>query len=256
MSSFHSIAGQLGTSLHHQLSTVMKEAILSSKYVYGEAFPSEDELCRMFDVSRITVRRAMQSLESEGFIEKRRGRGTFVIYKPSKENENPLGSFSKGIGDMAARTTPSILNFEFVEAQESIRRDLKLEEGEKVLRVVRVRMRDGLPILHLTSMIPENIGKRFSREDFVSHSVASLLERAGHAHKRIELSAGATLADPLTAQLLSVAVGSPLLDIRRLALDASDKPVEYLFSLAPPDRYRLNMAVDTNAAHFSMGLTV
>lgn len=239
----------LGTSLHHQVSTVIKDSIVNGRYQKGETLPSEDELCQMFSVSRITVRRAMQSLEEEGLIERRRGRGTFVLYTPPARGPHGLVTdFFQSIGEFAAKTRLSVLEFAFMMPPAYVKAALKLRDKDEVLKVSRLRSGEHSPLVYLTSYLPNDIGHQFSREDFNKGAVAELLSRIGHPHGRLELAVGAALADPIIAPLLKVQVGSALVEVRRIAFDKSGRPVEYLAYLAPPERYQLTISMDDDVA--------
>ena len=72
-----SVGLQQGTSLHHQISTLIKDGIATGRYRPGDQLPTEEQLCQAHQVSRVTVRRALQSLEQQGFIQRQAGRGTF-----------------------------------------------------------------------------------------------------------------------------------------------------------------------------------
>jgi GntR family transcriptional regulator len=233
----------LGTPLHHQLSAVIRDGIVNGRYQQGETLPPEDGLCRMFSVSRITVRRAMQSLENEGLIERRQGSGTFVRdLGRSASSHAPLASFLKPVLDIASLTKPVVKEYGFVRPPKYVRDVLRMEREEDVLRVVRLRLQGKLPILHLTVFLPQGIGRSFSSADFAATSLLHLMQRTGHVHHRVEMGCGAALADPITAKALRVTIGAPLVEIKRLAFDASGRPIEFLIALAPPDRYQVRMS--------------
>ena len=69
---------ELGSPLHHQIYLVLADGISTGRYGVGEMLPTEEQLTRMFSVSRITVRRAMESLNDAGLIERGAGRRTMV----------------------------------------------------------------------------------------------------------------------------------------------------------------------------------
>jgi len=239
----HDLSRALGTPLHHQLSAVIRDGIVNGRYQQGETLPPEDGLCRMFSVSRITVRRAMQSLEKEGLIERRQGSGTFVCdLGRSTSSHAPLASFVKRTVDIARLTKPVVKEYGFVRPPKYVYDALVIKRDEQVLRVVRLRVQGKLPVLHLTVFLRQDIGRSFSSADFAATSLLSLMQRAGHVYHRVEMSCGAALADPITAKALRVTIGAPLVEIKRLAFDASGRPIEFLIALAPPDRYQVRMS--------------
>ena len=238
------LSRKLGTPLHHQISAVIKDGIATGRYQPGERLPTEDGLCNLFSVSRITVRRAMQSLEEQGLIERRQGDGTFVAESASVVSlQTPLTGFLQQVAESRAKTTARVLEFAWVQAPPPVCSGLQLAPGSSVLRVVRLRLRGGQPYIHSTVYLPEDIGRQFTREDFQRHALSELLTRAGHPYGRIEAASGAALADPVLAQHLQVSVGAALVDVHRVAFDASERPVEYQSVLGAPDRYQLRVTI-------------
>jgi GntR family transcriptional regulator len=238
------LSRKLGTPLHYQISAVIKDGIASGRHQPGERLPTEDALCGLFDVSRITVRRAMQSLEEQGLIERRQGDGTFVAESVSVVTlQTPLSSFMEQVAESRTRSAHRVQAFDVVTAPPHVRTGLQLPEGETVLRVVRLRVRGPLPIAHSTTFLPRDIGKQFKRGDFSRYALSELMTRAGFPYFRIETTASASLADPVLAHSLQVGVGEALVDVRRIAFDKNGRPVEYQNVLGPPDRYQVRMTI-------------
>src|SRR4030043_2055345 len=66
--------------LYVQIYTIIKEKIESGEWPVGTQIPTEDELCKTYDVSKVTVREAIQELVREGYLKRQQGKGTFVLY--------------------------------------------------------------------------------------------------------------------------------------------------------------------------------
>ncbi|BBK30618.1 GntR family transcriptional regulator [Allostella humosa] len=229
----------VGAALHRQVFVVLKDWIVSGRYAAGRALLPEEALARAFGVSRITVRRALADLEQAGLVERRHGRGTFVRPPPAAE---PLQHAVADVEAAIARTgqlRARVLEFDHVVPPPDVRAALELAVGEKAQRAVRVRHRDGLPIMHLTTYVPDAIGRTYDRADMETTPLYELLRRAGRGYRRAEQRIGAALADPHIAGLLQLDAGAPLLHIRRRLLDGDGRPVEDLTMLASPQRYQL-----------------
>jgi len=199
----------------------------------------------MPDVFRISNHRAPGHAvpRKEGLIERRQGSGTFVCdLGRSTSSHAPLASFVRRTVDIAKPTKLVVKEYGFVRPPKYVYDALKTERDERVLRVVRLRVQGKLPVLHLTVFLPQDIGRSFSSADFAATSLLSLMQHAGHVHHRVEMGCGAALADPITAKALRVTIGAPLVEIKRLAFDASGRPIEFLIALAPPDRYQVRMS--------------
>ena len=247
----------LGTSLHHQLSSVIRDGIVNRHYQSGEALPTEEELCQMFSVSRITVRRAMQSLVEEGLIERRQGRGTFVCPAATATPTfaMSLDALEKKTIEIAMRTRPVVKQHAFVQPPTYVQDALQIGPDSRVLRVVRLRLQDKLPIVQTTVFLPDDIGRKFSAADFAKTPLLKLMQQVGQTYHRVKMDVGAVLADPIIAKALRVTIGSPLLEVKRVAYDASGRPIEFLMWLAPPARHRIRMSFgDTQVSHFDAAL--
>lgn len=229
----------VGAPLHRQVFVVLKDWIVSGRYATGDALLPEEALARAFGVSRITVRHALADLERSGLVDRRHGRGTFVRPMPAAEPMHlPMADVQAAI-ERTGRLRAAVLEFDYVRPPPDARDALRLAPGERAQRAVRVRYRDELPVVHLTTYVPEAIGRTYGREDMERLPLYELLRRAGRGYRRAEQRIGAALADPNVAGLLKVDVGAPLLHIRRLLLDGEGRPVEDLTMLAPPERYQL-----------------
>ncbi|MDX3906395.1 MAG: GntR family transcriptional regulator [Pigmentiphaga sp.] len=234
----------LGTPLHHQISAVIKDGIATGRYQPGQRLPTEDALCRLFSVSRITVRRAMQGLEEQGLIDRRQGDGTFVAQSASVVSlQTPLAGYMKQVAESRALSQPRLESFEEAEPPPYVRSALSLAAGERVMKLVRLRVRGNLPILHSTAWLPLDVGTRFEPADISRYALSELMARAGFPYSRIEATAAASLADPLIARSLQVPIGAALVDVHRVAFDKHERPVEYQNVLGPPDRYQMRVTI-------------
>ena len=238
----------MGVPLHHQVSTVVRDGIVNGRYQPGEAPPSEGELCQLHSVSRITVRRAMQSLAEEGLIERRQGRGTFVrTFETATQIAVPLDQIKERSAEIGARARGQLIDHAFVRPPNEVCQALKLGVGDLALRIVRVRWLAALPILHTTLFLPEDVGQRISREALEKTSFLRLMKRAaGQDYHHGTMVIGAALADPLLAQRLKISVGSPLPEIKRIGFNESGRPIEYQAGHASPDRHKVRLSFGPN----------
>lgn len=245
------IGAQPGTLLHHQLSTLLKDGIAAGRWQAGEQLPTEEALCSLHGLSRVTVRRALKSLEQQGFIERRPGRGTFVAPRaPVLDMPTPITGYLQRMAERRERSRHVLKAFEWVAAPPAVRLNLGLEPDARVLRVVRLRVMGRLPLVHSTLHLPEAIGARLTRAQFRLRPLSELLAEAGHAYQRIDMVTRACLAAPDVAAELQVAVASPLVDVRRVGYDMAGKPVEFQRVLGPPDRFETHVTIagDADAA--------
>lgn len=236
---------EIPTPLYHQVHLVLRERIDQGYYGANGMLPSEMELAREFDVSRITVARAINELAQQGFVERRRGAGTRIL---SRDLTPPVPANIDGLlenlFDMGTRTKAQVLEFGFVLPPADAQQELQVGANELVQRAVRVRSYNGEPFSYLTSFVPGYIGQRFSEEDMNSGSLMSLFEKHGVKIGSARQAFSAALADPKIGQELAVPVGTPLLAITRTVLDTDERPVEYIRILYRTDRYQYRMTME------------
>jgi GntR family transcriptional regulator len=235
---------ELGTPLHHQLSSVLRSAIVSGRYRTDGYLPGEIALMDMFGVSRATVRRALLTLESEKLIDRHQGKGTRVLWDPSRAVGTPIDEHLRRIERGAERTTISLLGVDRVPAPVEAAGALRLPPGSDTVRITRVRRRGDTPLRHLTSYLEPGLADLIPRPDLEQVTLVEALGRVGRAVARAEDEVGATLADPAVAAALDVTIGAPLLEMARVMFDDTGDPVVCQWTLISPRRHRLRIVVE------------
>jgi len=228
--------------LHHQVFLVLQDEIAERRYSPGEALPTEDELAKLFGVSRVTIRAALETLDSLGLIERRQGVGTFV-----RELSRPE-PFTVPMMDLAARnreivrtTRAHVVEFGFTPAPRHVRSYFQVQPDELFQRAVRIRYVRNWPIMQVTTYIPEVIGRQFGPEEMEGGSLYAILQRFGITFASGEQVVSAAAADPIVAERLNVAIGAPLLKVIRMHNDTEGRPIQYFELLAAPATYELRM---------------
>lgn len=222
---------------------LLRNGIVEGTYAEGVALPGEQRLSAMFDVSRVTIRRALAALASDGLVEKRVGSGT-IVRGQGRGGQAIKGDFASllpQLVEMTERTTARLLAFSYGAATAPVARALGLAPGALVQTAVRIRQLGGQPFSHLTTHVPEVIARKYSEADLANNPLFRLLERSGVVIAAATQSVTATLATPDVAGALGVDVGSPLLSLTRVVRDDQGHGVEYLEALYRPDTFRLEM---------------
>jgi len=233
-----SLAQQIGSldgpgPLYRRLQQALRRAIENSVLKPQDALPPERDLASDFAVSRITVRKALDSLVADGLLIRKQGAGTFVIGRVEKQFAK-LTSFSE---DMAARgQTPRsewlLRASGTVTPEESL--TLGLSPGAPVYRFHRIRFADDLPMAIEYSTIP---GFGLSSQSSVKDSLYVALQAAGHRPKRALQRLRAVLFDEERAQLLGVELGAPGLYIERRSFLEDGRVIEATQSWYRGDTY-------------------
>lgn len=225
-----------------RLALLLRERIASGEIAPGSRLASEPALALEHGVSRVTVRRALDSLAADGLIDRRVGSGTFV-----REPETPapivadFANMLTHLVEMGRRTGVRLVSFAYTQPPEAVAQALGLQPGERTQRSVRVRLIDGHPFSYLTTHVPERIGLAYSEADLASVPLLSLLERSGTVVERANQTISATLASPDVAEALGLEIGSPLLSLTRIVFGPDGRGVEHLHALYRPDRYTFQL---------------
>ncbi len=132
--------------------------------------PSERELAEMYDISRMTVRQAVNNLVNDGYLIRRRGKGTFVAAQKIEQPLKGLTSFSEDMRARGMEPGTIVLSFETVPASQKLAEGLGVTEGDDLYEVRRLRLADGLPMALETLYIPVHLVPGLTR-DVVSGSV-------------------------------------------------------------------------------------
>ncbi len=230
--------------LYQQIFLILKARITAGELAPGELLPGEHELCAELGVSRITVKRALNDLADAGLVVRERGRGTRVAEVQGGQVVNAaLEGWLENVSAMARDTDVTVLEFGYVPATAAVAAALALEPGAAVQRAVRMRRRKGVPMSHLVTHVPEDIGRKYAAEDMGDVALLKLLEEAGVTVASASQTISATLADPDVATALEVAPGSPLIEVQRTVRDVTERPVELIRALYRPDVYRFVMSM-------------
>lgn len=235
---------------YHQIYLVLREQLHEGRFVDG--LPGELALMREFAVARVTVRRALEQLSDEGLISREPGRGTRPLGLGAASAANATAFGEKGkrahltgllenLVSMGLRTSVNVLEVDTVTASSAVAAALGLAPGDPVQKAVRVRSTKEGPLSHITTWVPEDIGRKFGRRELARKPILMLLEESGVKVGRAQQTISARLADVLVARHLDVAVGSALLAVRRLIYDDQERPIQWLHGLYRPDRYEYEM---------------
>ncbi|MDR1795456.1 MAG: GntR family transcriptional regulator [Erysipelotrichaceae bacterium] len=135
------------TSLTRQLSIDILNDISSGVYKPGDKLPSESEMMQTYKVSRVTIRNAIARLVNDGFLLKHQGKGTFVAMPQYHREFNGDGSFTQAIAAQGKTPSTQIISIEKMEADQAIAKHLGVSVQTTVIRLMRLRLIDGVPAI-------------------------------------------------------------------------------------------------------------
>lgn len=197
----------------------LRQQVSTGVFAAGRLLPSEAELSRSYEASRVTVRKALEVLRDEGLVDARQGFGWFVAVDPLRQSLGRLGTIEAQLAASGVRSERRILDFGFVAAPPRVRAVLGCDT---VLEVRRLNLADGAPFARVTVWCPDDLGSSLSRADVERAPFYELLDAPlGGAVQTI----GAASAGADDAALLEIPVGSPVLRCERTTADPAGRPV-------------------------------
>ena len=231
------------TPLYHQIYMIIRGVIEQNEIGPKTLLPGEQALTRLFAVSRITVKRALNELAADKLVSRHRGRGTIVAPRSSIPMvRSSFDNLIESLQEMGLVTQIELLEVGEVSAGDSAAASLmKLPANAALQRVVRRRLLEGEPLAYLVTFTPQDIAASFSVEDVANKTFLALLERAGAAPLEAEQWITAVAAEPQMAAALDVSVSAPLLKIERVMRDASGRTVQLSLGFYRPDRFQYHV---------------
>ena len=206
----------------------------------GDYLPSERDLSERYGLSRTTVRLALQELERLGLVVRQRGRGTMVCDR-SLQTANLTQTYSfteqmKAIGRVPKTT---ILEFTEVEADKNIAVEMNARLGERLYKIKRLRIADGVPLMIECTYLPSRKFFALKRPMIENKSLYDMIEQDFHEKVRVaEEEFYASIARHSDARLLEITEGAPVLDLICTTYDMNNEVIEYTRSVARADQFK------------------
>jgi GntR family transcriptional regulator len=239
-----------GIPKYIQIARILRERIQRQEYAPGGQIPTEVELCETYQVSRITVREAINKLVQEGWLDRRQGKGTYVVHQKLRRNIAKVYSFSSDMRQLGMAPRSRVLSLRVEEAPAVIVDRMKLPEtNRRVTRITRVRIANDVPVLIETAMIPEYLCPGLVERDFETGSLYRILTEEyrlmpHHAEETYE----AIILSKEDAVILErdPAPPQPAFAIQRVTYLENGIPIEYGTSVGRGDLLTLaiNMVAD------------
>jgi len=232
---------------YFQLAAMLEHEITAGRWKPGGQIPSEPDLCTAYGVSRSVVRQALQRLEQEGFIVRRKGHGTFVAEAQPRSwlLQSADGFFQDEVDRRGRRVESRILRLEVAPLPKWAADALDVSEDSMGVTMERLRWLDGQVALHVSDYLPERLADTVL--GLREHHSESLYERLRRL-EGLEVAGGrraveAAAAGPKLATLLEVERGAPLAFIESVLWDRSGRPFHCFQSWLRTDRIRIEMEV-------------
>ncbi|MEH7492562.1 GntR family transcriptional regulator [Neobacillus niacini] len=224
--------------IYHQLEEYIKQQIENGLLVEEASIPSEREYAQTFQISRMTVRQAINNLVSDGYLKRQKGRGTFVNKKKVEQELQGMTSFTEDMLSRGMIPSSTLLSFQIIPADKKTATDLRIEVNNFVYKIKRIRLADSAPMALETAYIPVELVPGLTEENsnlslyqyIEDHLSLSISE----ATQEIE----ASIASSHDAEPLGINIGDPILLIERISYLQNEVPFELVESTFRADRYR------------------
>jgi GntR family transcriptional regulator len=226
-----------------QVKESLRDLIESGGLGPGAQLPGEPELCRLFDVSRTVIRQALRDLELQGLIRREKGRGTFVAEPKVREAlVQHLTGFHEDMTRMGRPPISRVLAQEVMPAGGKVAELLRLEPGEHVVYMNRLRFVDDEPLVLVATYLPATRCPGLESVDFTHRSLYAYLDSTyGLVIDRGRRVLEAVPAGVYEAGLLGVKRGAPLIQLESISFLADGAPIEYYHALHRGDRSRFEV---------------
>jgi GntR family transcriptional regulator len=233
LSQFQPVDPDLGKPLYRQIQDVIRDAISSRALKPNDALPPERELAELFAVSRITVRKAIRGLVTEGVLDSHQGSGTFVHTKVEK-NFAQLTSFSQEMESRGMVPSSTWLSRSSGTVRPEEAMTLRASPGTSVFRFNRIRLADDAPmsiefVTILASCLPSL--------ESVEHSIYAALSQTGNQPMRALQRLSALILDKEKAALLGAQAGDAGLLVERVGFNGNGVAIEFSQSYYRGDTY-------------------
>ncbi len=235
------ISRRYGVARYHQLYTYLRRALTDGAIRAGSALPSEAQLMTQYQVSRNTVRRALEVLQEERLIDRRHGSGTFA--RDPAASHGTMNYLSRLVHDgekLKRETVTRILQFDFVPTPQHVIGRWPRFSARSLL-VHRTRSHDGECFAITTSYVSDKVSRGLTRKRLSNGTVLSTLAAIGHEPVTGTQFIAAGSADVIMARHLNIPDGSPILRLEGITHDGEDEPLEYYIHVFRQDGFRLEM---------------
>ncbi len=232
--------------LYVQLYVLLKGKIGSGEWVIGSQIPTEDELCKMYDVSRATVKLAVLELARQGYLRRQQGKGTFVCKRVIPEWFTMYKSMADMMLEAGLDFTTEVLANTVIMPTDDIDLKLNIPIDRHVIYIKRLRSVNGEPVLLQEAYVPYHVCPSLLEEDLSNGSLFDIVEKK-HAikiTKVVDFIDIAYLSDD-DASLLGLSSGAPVL-VKEQQFFARDSQIMFMRTIKRSDRFKFSTEFERN----------
>lgn len=227
--------------IYSQIAKTIRTEI-RQKYQPGECLASEFELAERFQVNRHTIRHAIDALIQEGIVERRHGKGTFVLTQPLDYTVAAQTRFTDTLKNLGKTTSMQVRRKMVLMVETHIAKHLDLAPSERVIHIETLRLADQQPICISSHYFPERHFPDFIEKYQTGSLHGFIEEHYGWQLKRVESLVSAVLPQGDDASLLIMPKTQPILRVKSINVNERDgTPLEYALTRFCADRIQLRI---------------
>ena len=231
---------EFGVPLYQQIQHLIRHRIAKGDYAPGSQIPSENELCRELNVSRVTLREALRELVRDDMLVKIQGKGTFVNANPPRVIAPvKYAGFLDELQERVRKLAIAEVDVATIPAQPDLQELLRLGDGAEVVRIRRLRLIEDEPFSFTINYLPVDIGRRISAKELYSTPLLRILQEdlkipIVGAHEVIE-------AAPADQEVARIPLLYPVMHMKRVMFTTGKRPLELVETYYRADKYHYSV---------------
>ncbi|MGL5312272.1 MAG: GntR family transcriptional regulator, partial [Peptostreptococcaceae bacterium] len=205
----------------------IKELINSKTLKQGDLIPSEKQLSEEFEVTRMTVRSALNNLVKEGYITRRRGIGSIVLGSKIYDNISAISGFTREMKNKGFEVSNIVVDLQIVEADEELSTNLNIEVGDNVWEIKRIRLADNIKVSYMITYMPVKLFPNLNKKYCVGSLYEYIEQGCGYKIAVSERAVEAVISDVELEEMLDLNKKEPILYIKQTCRIETGEIFEY-----------------------------
>ncbi len=230
--------------VYYQLKTLIQKKIQSGEYEEGQLIPSERELSESYNISRMTVRQALNQMVAEGLLYREKGRGTFVAKR--KIEQRNIKSFSDSARSKGLVPSTKVLYFKKEKMREDIAQILDLSKDDEIYVIKRLRCANDIPVALEEVFIPVQFCPQLERFQLETSLYRLIKEEYGVSVAFMDNIIEASAATADEKKLLRITSATPVLRVSGVSYIDDDHKFSYERDAYRSDQYVYNARIFLN----------
>ena len=232
--------------LYVQLSNIIKDMIKNNELQEGSYLISERDICKIQNISRMTVNKAILSLVNEGVLERYQGKGTLVSFKRQKLTYEKIQGFTEIAQGKNLNVRNEIIKFKLSKPTDEVKEYLKLKSNDiSIFEIKRIRFIDDAPTIMEKIYIPEYMCPNLN-EDLIKNNSIYKLYREKYLHKtqKAKQTINPIILNKSQCELFNVDLNTLALKIDRVVFTDKEEILEYTSSLLITEKHQYEIVLN------------